>query len=212
MVYLSNMNKYGASKSVTEFYHSWFDHDSPKWDKVTPATPGPAPGFLPGGPNSNYTWDDCCPNKCGSSGNNAMCNSEEIPKGQPDAKMYKDFNTSWPLNSWQITENSGGYQMAYIRLLSKFAAKENGIPNSIESPQKRFLDLYPNPVKNIIHVRTPGESISELELYDMQMRLLNKQSVNGTQTQLNISSVPAGIYFIRAATAQEVYVERIIKR
>jgi hypothetical protein len=35
-------------------------------------------------------------------------------------KSYKDFNTSWPLNSWQVTENSNGYQMAYIRLLSKF--------------------------------------------------------------------------------------------
>ena len=35
-------------------------------------------------------------------------------------KAYKDFNTSWPLNSWSVTENSNGYQVAYIRLLSKF--------------------------------------------------------------------------------------------
>jgi len=30
------------------------------------------------------------------------------------------INTSWPLNSWSVTENSNGYQISYIRLLSKF--------------------------------------------------------------------------------------------
>ena len=51
-----------------------------------------------------------------------MCFSESIepPKNQPSQKSYKDFNTSWPLNSWSVTENSCGYQVNYIRLLSKF--------------------------------------------------------------------------------------------
>ena len=54
--------------------------------------------------------------------NNAICMSEPItpPKGQPAQKSYKDFNTSWPLDSWSVTEPSDGYQVAYIRLLSKF--------------------------------------------------------------------------------------------
>jgi hypothetical protein len=210
MVYLSNMNKYGASNSVTEFYHTWFSHNSSKWNKVTPTTPGPAPGFLTGGPNAYYKWSDCCPNSCGSSQNNALCFSEEIPKGQPAAKMYKDFNTDWPLNSWEITENSGGSQVAYIRLLSKFVAISEP-PNSLEYLTKRVLEIYPNPTKDVINIRTSGESISGLELYDAQMRLLNKQPVNGSQTQLNIHSLQSGIYFIRVSTAQKVYVERIIK-
>ena len=42
------------------------------------------------------------------------------PAGQPAQKAYLDFNDSWPLDSWQVTEPSGGYQTAYIRLLSKF--------------------------------------------------------------------------------------------
>jgi len=40
--------------------------------------------------------------------------------GQPPQKSYKDFNSGWPLNSWTVSENSNGYQAAYIRLLSKF--------------------------------------------------------------------------------------------
>jgi endoglucanase len=121
IVYLSNMYAYGADHSVNEFYHSWFTNGSTKWDRVGISTYGPAPGFVTGGPNPSYDIDGCCPSNCG--GSNAMCTSENLtpPKSQPEQKSYKDFNTSWPLNSWSVTENSNGYQINYIRLLSHFA-------------------------------------------------------------------------------------------
>lgn len=122
LVFLSNMSGFGAESSANEFYHAWFENGSAQWDRVGQSTHGPAPGFLTGGPNPSYDWDGCCPGGCGSPQNNAICTSETIspPKGQPAQKSYKDFNTSWPLNSWSVTENSNGYQVAYIRLLSKF--------------------------------------------------------------------------------------------
>lgn len=122
IVYLSNMYNFGAENSVNEFYHSWFKNGSIKWDRVGESTYGPAPGFITGGPNPHYDWDDCCPGGCGGNWNNAKCTEEPIspPKGQPDQKSYKDFNTSWPLNSWTVTENSCGSQLPYIRLLAKF--------------------------------------------------------------------------------------------
>lgn len=121
-VYLSNMAAFGAERGVNEFYHSWFRNGSPLWDRVGSSTYGPPPGYLTGGANPHYDWDGCCPTGCGSSANNQACYSESIspPKGQPAQKSYKDFNTSWPLNSWSVTENSCGYQVRYIRLLSKF--------------------------------------------------------------------------------------------
>lgn len=122
IVYLSNMYDFGADNSVNEFYHSWFEDGSKKWDRVGESLYGPAPGFITGGPNPGYDWSSCCPSGCGSSSNNAKCYDEDIspPKGQPKQKSYKDFNNSWPLNSWSITENSCGYQLPYIRLLAKF--------------------------------------------------------------------------------------------
>jgi hypothetical protein len=121
-VYLSNMYKYGADFGVNEFYHSWFCNKSPLWDRVGVSVYGPPPGYLTGGPNPSYNWAGCCPSGCGSTDNNKVCTSESIspPKNQPTQKSYKDFNTSWPLNSWEVTENSCGYQVNYIRLLSKF--------------------------------------------------------------------------------------------
>jgi endoglucanase len=121
MVYLSNMYSLGAHKSVNEFYHSWFYDGSATWDRVGTSTFGPAPGFLTGGPNPSYHWDT---NRCGSgtTSTDPLCNSTvpQPPYGQPAQKSYKDFNTSWPINSWSVTENSCGYQTNYLRLLSKF--------------------------------------------------------------------------------------------
>ncbi|MES3022418.1 MAG: glycoside hydrolase family 9 protein [Pseudomonadota bacterium] len=117
-VYLSNMGALGAENSVDQFYHSWFGHGSAKWDSVKNSSFGPAPGFLVGGPNPSYDWETGCPtlnSGCGSA-------APSPPKGQPPQKSYKDFNESWPLNSWSVTENSNGYQVAYIRLLARFVS------------------------------------------------------------------------------------------
>jgi hypothetical protein len=118
MVYLSNMYSLGVHSSVNEFYHTWFGDGSDLWDRVGLSTYGPAPGFLVGGPNPDYDWDGFCntnpsDTRCGSA-------APTPPKGQPAQKAYRDFNTSWPINSWSVTENSCGYQSNYVRLLSKF--------------------------------------------------------------------------------------------
>jgi hypothetical protein len=119
LVYVSNMGAFGAENSVNEFYHSWFNDTSDAWDRVGESTYGPAPGFLTGGPNPSYSWDGCCPDGCGST---EICGSASPspPSNQPPQKSYLDFNGNWPLNSWSVTENSNGYQAAYIRLLSQF--------------------------------------------------------------------------------------------
>jgi len=118
MVYLSNMYSLGVHSSVNEFYHSWFTNGSALWDRVGTSTYGPAPGFLVGGPNPSYDWDSNCTSNSPHAGCGAAVPNP--PKGQPAMKAYLDFNTSWPLNSWQVTENHNDYQVAYVRLLSKF--------------------------------------------------------------------------------------------
>lgn len=121
-VYLTNMGALGTENSVDTLYHAWFVNDSKDYDSVRGSTYGPLPGLLVGGPNPYYSRDKCCASECGGYGDK-ICKRPELvpPSGQPPAKSYADFNEGWPLNSWEVTENSNGYQVAYIRLLSKFA-------------------------------------------------------------------------------------------
>ncbi|MDX1935362.1 MAG: glycoside hydrolase family 9 protein [Capsulimonadales bacterium] len=112
-VYLTNMGergaKLGASKSVMEVYHHWFQDGSPLYDGPGSKL-GPAPGFVPGGPNYHFTRKWIAP-----------------PYGEPPMKAYREWNTGWnnerrdTENSWEITEPAIYYQAAYTMLLAAFA-------------------------------------------------------------------------------------------
>lgn len=104
MVYLSNMYAYGAEKSANEIYHMWFDNGT-DWDNAQTSPKGPAPGYVTGGANASFGVGTISP-----------------PAGQPAQKAYKDWNTGWPENSWEITEPAIYSQAAYVRLLSRVIA------------------------------------------------------------------------------------------
>ena len=106
MVYLSNMYSSGASLSANEIYHAWFAAGS-RWSDAKSSACGPAPGYVPGGPNAAAAQDGV-PTKLSP------------PTGQPPQKSYKDWNGAWPDSSWAVTEPGIYYQSAYVRLLSAF--------------------------------------------------------------------------------------------
>jgi hypothetical protein len=128
LVYLTNMQRAGAENSATTIFHTWFA-DKSKWDEVSSTTPGPAPGFVPGGPNSGFSLDSCCTAPSGDSAYHCYGASEyslcsqnwNPPLGQPVQKAYLQFNSGWPAGSWPLTEPSTGYQAKYVLVLSGYA-------------------------------------------------------------------------------------------
>jgi endoglucanase len=107
MVYLSNMYRYGATSSVNQIYHTWYAHGT-RWGDARNPPCGPAPGYLPGGPNVDAV-------------KNGVPATLTPPAGQPPQKSYRDWNTGWPESAWAVTEPAIYYQGAYVKLLSKFA-------------------------------------------------------------------------------------------
>ncbi|NIJ55027.1 glycoside hydrolase family 9 protein [Dyadobacter arcticus] len=123
IVYLSNMYQFGAEKSVNEIYHTWFN-DGTIYDNALTSPNGPAPGYVSGGPNYDYS-----------------INSQTPPYGQPRQKSYLDFNTGWPINSWEITEPAIYYQASYVRLLANYAlAVEDALPVTLADFYVKPLD------------------------------------------------------------------------
>jgi len=125
--FLSNTASIGAENSINEFYHSWFTDGSSLWDRVGTSTYGPAPGFVSGGPNPSYGLDACCSSSCST---NSLCASASLnpPLNQPIQKSYRDWNTSWPQDSWEVTENGIYYEASYVHLLSKYISAIPSIP------------------------------------------------------------------------------------
>jgi hypothetical protein len=108
MVYLSNMYDYGAENCANEFYHSWFC-DGSIYDDARTSPNGPAPGYVPGGANASFAPDSSY------SGPPLV-----PPMSQPPQKSYKDWNTGWPEDSWEVTEPAIYYQSSYVYLMSRF--------------------------------------------------------------------------------------------
>jgi hypothetical protein len=217
--YLSNYNARGADNSVTTFYHSWFADGSPLWDEVGVSTYGPAPGFLVGGANPGYKVDACCETSCGSASNTALCTAVDLSKvkDQPKTKSYMDFNESWPVNSWEVTENSCGYQVPYIRLLSKFV-KQNGsnppgattcsVTNNIPSSQNSLqVKLYPSPTEGNFFIETEGNFW--VHIYATDGRLL--ESKQGEKQVRIGEQLPSGCYQIQVISDDKVSVLKAVK-
>ncbi len=214
-VYLSNMYQYGAKNGVNEFYHTWFADGSPLWDRVGESEYGPAPGFLVGGPNPSYDWDGCCPSGCGSAANNARCFSEDIspPKDQPDQKSYKDFNTSWPLNSWSVTENHLGYQVPYIRLLAQFVDptfEEPPVSARLPDLAEGRVHIYPNPVHATLYLQAPKEQNYRFQVIDISGKVLMESSAKGNH-ELSTGHLSPGSYLLVINDQHGRYTRRFVR-
>jgi endoglucanase len=105
MVYLTNMYSLGVTHCANEIFHTWFQPYT-RWSDAKTSECGPAPGYVPGGPNRNAA----------ASGVPAWVSP---PVGQPPQKSYRDWNG--PDASWAVTEPGIYYQSAYVRLLAAFA-------------------------------------------------------------------------------------------
>lgn len=110
IVYLSNMGPEGADagaeRSIRVLFHYWFKENS-QYDGIGDGKMGPAPGYVPGGPNQYFEPEFLVP-----------------PHGQPAGKSFLEFNKGWSvqrqktLEPWSITEPAIYYQASYIWLLA----------------------------------------------------------------------------------------------
>jgi hypothetical protein len=74
---------------------------------------------VPGGPNQDYSGDATPPA-------GAACPN----------RFYRDWNDQavWTARTWEITENSIGYQGPYVALAAAFVAPPGNLAGSVDGP------------------------------------------------------------------------------
>jgi endoglucanase len=151
-VMLTNMYGYGGDSCVNEFYHSWFGNGT-IWDNVFTSPNGPAPGYLIGGPNKDFSIPAMTP-----------------PGGQPPQKSYKEWNTGWNgtanENSWEITEAGIYTQAAYISLLVRIIAANTSVALPLH-----IFSLSANRVVDGAIVRWEVDQPGEIATFELQRSL-----------------------------------------
>jgi len=90
---------------------------------------------------------------------------------------------------------------------------EAAVALNVESLDKLFVKLYPNPAKDMVTV-TLNQNIlntTEVFLVDIQGKAINipKKKFNDT-VELNVASLNAGLYFIQLRSGNNIIIEKLI--
>ena len=83
-------------------------------------------------------------------------------------------------------------------------------PIRIETVADRYTYLMPNPAGETVTVASSFR-IGEVELYDLNGKLLARQKVDGLQTALDISALAGGTYIVRVTTNNGTAYKKLVK-
>ncbi|PTX61474.1 putative secreted protein (Por secretion system target) [Kordia periserrulae] len=89
----------------------------------------------------------------------------------------------------------------------------NGVLSTEESTQNT-TKVYPVPFTNQLTIQTANETISKVDLYSIEGRLVFTETINATQKTIAIPNLQAGLYFLKGYdTAGRILLqEKVIKK
>ncbi|WP_306354013.1 T9SS type A sorting domain-containing protein [Flavobacterium sp. '19STA2R22 D10 B1'] len=77
---------------------------------------------------------------------------------------------------------------------------------------KNTFTMYPNPTRDVFTIKSTLSTINKIELIDINGRIVKKVNANQvSQTQVNISNLIMGLYFVRVETTKGTSIKKIIK-
>ncbi|MCF6131927.1 T9SS type A sorting domain-containing protein [Flavobacterium wongokense] len=78
-------------------------------------------------------------------------------------------------------------------------------------PISASVKVYPNPATTTLNIATKNLQAEELELYDVQGRLILSEKMSGTEHQLNISNLENGTYLLKVSGDNKSETIKVIK-
>jgi len=112
---------------------------------------------------------------------------------------YKCISISQNLVSLNPTSNS-----------IKIYQFKNGIAPNMQ--RNIAMELYPNPAHQSVHIKASGGSLQKTTIEDMLGHVMaEKNTENLQETELDISSLPTGMYIVRTYTTSGMATTRFVK-
>lgn len=193
--YLSNSWQFGANNSIWQIYHGWFG-DGTMYDSTANYI-GPPPGYLTCGANYYYNPDAAYTGP-----------PIEPPMNQPHQKCYKDWNTSWPENSWEVTEVGIYTEAAYIKLLAPHADTFSVPTRVVAAPVHNDWSVFPNPANEYITVSGNANEKVQLCIYDIAGKMVICQVVSAGE-QVSVATLTNGVYNCILSNAKDISTQRL---
>lgn len=71
--------------------------------------------------------------------------------------------------------------------------------------------IYPNPVKDILNISNE-KTIEKVEIFDLTGKNLIQKEMNSDKAEINMSSLPAGIYIVKIHSEGKMQTKKVIKK
>jgi hypothetical protein len=90
--------------------------------------------------------------------------------------------------------------------------KYDSIHLGINELKESRVSLYPNPASEYVTIRIAAPVTSQLTISNINGEELITRQITQPKTQLDISSLPSGVYFVRLTSEKSVVTGKIIKQ
>lgn len=150
-------------------------------------------------------------------------NTWALPASQDQAILkqwhFNDLPDSWEISrndyidSLQTNRNPFVDSVDFVCFVnfSNMTYEPNGCTASVEEMLNHGFVAYPNPAKNELNLHVDATTISSYEVVDVQGRVvLSSEANNQVLVKLNIASLKAGTYIVKALTPYGVATRSIV--
>jgi hypothetical protein len=80
-----------------------------------------------------------------------------------------------------------------------------------ENENNHLFDSYPNPAQSTLYLRTQLEGNNQVQIMDLGGRVVVQENIFGIQTrQLDVSTVPTGIYYLQLSNGDQGEIKKLI--
>jgi hypothetical protein len=84
--------------------------------------------------------------------------------------------------------------------------------SSVDESELAGFKAWPNPMdNNLLLDLSSMENVNEIELYDMQGRLMEQWQLGATQTTLNVSHLSTGSYILHVTNRRDRWTQSLMK-
>jgi hypothetical protein len=115
-----------------------------------------------------------------------------------------------------FSPSDGQPYVAYSDVVNSYKAtvmKYDSVFVGIDEPQKSRLLIYPNPATDKITIEISGIAIkSQLSIMNLNGQEVIIRQITEPKTQINISNMPSGVYFVRVTNDKTVEIGKMIKQ
>ena len=98
-------------------------------------------------------------------------------------------------HSWYHSEDQ--YDISYLNEIRKFFTTDSGGNVGLTEPEQMGLRIWPNPTDGRCTIE--ADEASNVEVLDLQGRVMTRQSLQKGLNQVDLSGLPEGLYLIKSA-------------